>query len=97
MPVVTTARVATPHASRYLQQLCRHWSHRFVVEHTPDAGEVALPAGPLTLTAEPDTLVLRLSVADAEEVARVQGVVAELLDRFAFREGPLEYDWRVDG
>ncbi len=29
------ARVQTTEASRYLQQLCRHWSHKFKVEATP--------------------------------------------------------------
>ncbi|MFD1949352.1 DUF2218 domain-containing protein [Sphingomonas arantia] len=97
MAVVTTARVVTPNASRYLQQLCKHWSHRFEVSFTPEAGEVGLPAGPLTLVAEPDALVLRASVAEVEQVERVQAVVAEHLDRFAFREGALVYDWRVEG
>ena len=32
------ARVQTMEASRYLQQLCRHWSHKFKVEATPEHG-----------------------------------------------------------
>lgn len=93
MPI-TSARVATPHASRYLQQLCKHWSHKFTVDFTPEAGTVALPPGPLTLVAEPDVLVLTLDVADPEQVAKMQAVVAEHVDRFAFREGALVYDWQ---
>lgn len=31
MPI-STARFATAHAEKYLQQLCKHWSHRFSVE-----------------------------------------------------------------
>ena len=27
--------VTTKHASRYLQQLCKHWSHKFTVEFSP--------------------------------------------------------------
>ena len=96
MPV-TTARVATPHASRYLQQLCKHWSHKFTVDFTAEAGTVALPPGPLMLAAEPDALVLTLDVADPAQVERMQGVVAEHVDRFAFREGALVYDWRAVG
>lgn len=96
MPVVT-ARVATPNASRYLQQLCKHWSHKFAVDFTPEAGTVALPPGPLTLAADADALVLTLDVADPAQVERMQGVVAEHVDRFAFREGALVYDWRAVG
>lgn len=96
MPL-TTARVATPHASRYLQQLCKHWSHKFAVDFTAEAGTVALPPGPLTLAAEGDVLVLTLDVADPEQVARMQQVVAEHVDRFAFREGALVYDWVAAG
>ena len=92
MPV-TTARVATPHAARYLQQLCKHWSHRFVVTVSAQDGTVALPAGPLVLHATDDALLLRLTVETDGQPERVQAVVAEHLDRFAFREGPLVYDW----
>ena len=94
MPV-TAARVATPHASRYLQQLCKHWSHKFAVDFTPESGTVALPPGPLTLAASEDALLLTLDVADPEQVTRMQQVVAEHVDRFAFREGALVYDWQA--
>ena len=30
------ATVTTASASRYLQQLCKHWSHKFAVEFTPE-------------------------------------------------------------
>ena len=29
------ATIPTTAASRYLQQLCKHWSHKFAVEFTP--------------------------------------------------------------
>ena len=32
------ARIATASASRYLQQVCKHWSHKFAVEFTPEHG-----------------------------------------------------------
>lgn len=84
--VVSTARVATSSASKYLQQLCKHWSHKFEVSFDPAAGRIALPPGPLTLAAEADALVMTLDVADAAALDRMEPVVAEHLQRFAFRE-----------
>ena len=94
MPV-TTARVATPHAARYLQQLCKHWGHRFAVTIAPPDATISLPAGPLVLHAADDALLLRATVEAADQLEHVQAVVAEHLDRFAFREGPLVFDWVV--
>ena len=34
------ATVPTASASRYLQQLCKHWSHKFAVEFTPEHGTI---------------------------------------------------------
>lgn len=31
-----TAMVPTTSGSRYLQQLCKHWSHKFAVDFTPE-------------------------------------------------------------
>jgi hypothetical protein len=39
----TVARVPTRHASRYLQQLCKHWSHNLAVRFTEQEGEVRFP------------------------------------------------------
>jgi Uncharacterized protein conserved in bacteria (DUF2218) len=52
----TLARVPTPHAAKYLQQLCKHWAHRFEVDFTPDHAVVALPEARLTLNAFPEAL-----------------------------------------
>ena len=34
------ATIPTASASRYLQQLCKHWSHKFAVEFTPEHGTI---------------------------------------------------------
>ena len=86
------AHVPTANASRYLQQLCKHWSHKFETEFDAAAGRIAFPAAALHLSAAPDALTLTLSAADAAIVARMESVVAEHLKRFAFRE-ELAVDW----
>jgi hypothetical protein len=39
----STARIPTAHASKYLKQLCKHWSHKLEVELGDDAGTVRFP------------------------------------------------------
>lgn len=34
------AAIPTAEASRYLQQLCKHWSHKLDVSFTPNDGRV---------------------------------------------------------
>src|SRR3546814_9086819 len=43
MTMSATARVPTAQASKYLQQLCKHWQHNLAVEFTPDHGTVTFP------------------------------------------------------
>jgi hypothetical protein len=83
--------VPTASASKYLQQLCKHWSHRFAVEFDADHGTVPMPSGTLTLAATPTGLSLDLDAPDAA-LPRMETVVAEHLQRFAFRE-TLAFDW----
>lgn len=88
------ATIATASASRYLQQLCKHWSHKFAVEFTPEHGTIPFDASRVcTLDASPDSLVLRIEAADDPTLERMQGVVVDHLKRFAFREGLGEVRW----
>lgn len=84
----------TPNASRYLQQLCRHWTHKFPVSYSKVAGRIDFGEGTLLhLQAEHERLILRLSSREVEMLARMEKVVAEHLLRFAFRE-ELSFSWR---
>jgi hypothetical protein len=87
-------RVAIPTAaaSRYLQQLCKHWSHKFPVEFTPVHGQITLPFGACVLEADQEALTVSLSSADAANLPRFQEVVEEHIKRFAFRE-TLTFSW----
>jgi hypothetical protein len=88
----TRAVVATAHASRYLQQLCKHWAHKFETKFTPTDGRIVLTIGEARLAAEEATLTVALSAADDEALAQLKDVVAVHLERFAFRE-TLRFDW----
>ena len=104
MTVAATASVPTVSGARYLQQLCKHWSHNLAVDYSKDAGTVTFPAegrsgnwadeAVLTLAAQPETLRCRIEASEPGQLDVLKGVVAEHLDRFAFREAPLAFDWR---
>ena len=88
------ATVTTVSASRYLQQLCKHWSHKFSVEFTPQQGMIPFDATRVCrLEALPDRLSLRIEAADDATLERTQGVVIDHLKRFAFREELGEVRW----
>ena len=100
----TTAAVPTVSASRYLQQLCKHWSHNLAVEFTAEHGTITFPRDArggsypgdalVTFDARPDALDVRIDASSPEQRDQMKGVVARHLDRFAFREAPLPFDWR---
>ena len=100
----TTAGVPTENASRYLQQLCKHWSHNLAVEFTAEKGSVTFPKdargadwpadGHLFLAAHGDHLDCTIDAGTPEQLQQLKGVVATHLDRFAFKEAPLAFDWK---
>ena len=88
-----TARVPTANGAKYLQQLCKHWSHKLEVELSDSKGVVRFPSAVATMEASPDALLVIIETADGETLERMKGVVASHLDRFAFREAPLPFHW----
>ena len=93
----------TANASRYLQQLCKHWSHNLEVEFTSERGMVIFPRGArgadwpgdaiVTMVAHETALEWRIDASAPEQLDGLKGALARHLDRFAFREAPLQFDW----
>ncbi len=104
MTLTTTASVPTASASKYLQQLCKHWEHNLAVEFTPAHGTVVFPKDArgadwpgdalVTFDAGADALEVRIDASIEGQLEGLKGAVARHLDRFAFREAPLAFDWR---
>jgi uncharacterized protein len=92
MPIAK-ASVPTANAAKYLQQLCKHWSHKLEVDLSDRKGVVRFPAAVVAFDAVEDALLVKIESEKSEEVERMKGVVASHLDRFAFREAPLKFDW----
>lgn len=103
MSATATARTPTDHASKYLQQLCKHWQHNLAVEYDEGHGRVTFPRDArgadwsgdavVSFTAEPDALVTRIDASAEGQLDGLKGAVARHLDRFAFREAPLAFEW----
>ena len=104
MSTTSIARVPTANGSRYLQQLCKHWSHNLAVEFDEQKGRVVFPRNArgadrpgdarLLLAAHADALECRLEASAEGQLEALKGAVARHIDRFAFREAPLAFDWR---
>lgn len=84
--LTTSGYFTTANASRYLQQLCKHFGHKIEVSFDAHAGRIEFPMGPVTLTADAEKLTAHAEAADAEGIANVQSVIDRHLERFAFRE-----------
>jgi hypothetical protein len=99
-----TALVPTSSASKYLQQLCKHWEHNLQVEFTPENGTVIFPRDArgashpgdavVTFNVAETGLEVRIDASSDEQLEGLKGAVARHLDRFAFREAPLAFDWQ---
>ncbi|MCB2078621.1 MAG: DUF2218 domain-containing protein [Novosphingobium sp.] len=92
---MTTVRglVPTPNGGKYVRQLCKHWSHKLDTSLDGETGTIRFPAAVVTFDAREDVIALDITGDDPAEIERLRGVVERHLDRFAFREAPLQYDW----
>lgn len=102
----STAIVPTASASRYLQQLCKHWAHNLAVEFDTNQGHVTFPKdargadwpadGLFSMAAGDMALTCRIDASSLGQLEGLKGAVERHLNRFAFREGELVFEW-VDG
>ena len=107
MSLSSRAAVPTVHGSRYLQQLCKHWAHNLAVEFDAGEGKVTFPRDArgadwpgdalVTMTAGEGVLDCRIDASAQEQRDGLKVVLARHLDRFAFREAPLAFDWEDAG
>lgn len=92
--MISRATVATAHASKYLQQLCKHWNHKFPVTFDDESGFIDFGDGKtVQLAADAEALTI-VATDDVDEAGLqvVERVVVDHLKRFAFREN-LTFDW----
>ena len=100
---IAIAHVPTAQGAKYMRQLLKHWSHKLETSLDGDRGTVRFAEARATFEAGVDTLTVILEArpgpggeAETDAVlARMKSVLATHLDRFAFREAPLKFDWKV--
>ncbi|MGI3186799.1 DUF2218 domain-containing protein [Nioella aestuarii] len=92
MPQIT-GHFDTPHASKYLQQLCKHFGHKREVSFDDTTGRVSFDFATAHLEATRERLTVTLDLSDANDADRGRHVIDKHLERFAFREGFEKMMW----
>ncbi|BCH65449.1 hypothetical protein RvVAT039_26650 [Agrobacterium vitis] len=90
----TIATVPTEHGWKYVQQLCKHWSHKLEVDLGDQKGTVKFDDAIAVMTCDEAGLTVTIEAASEDLLERFKDVVSSHLDRFAFREAPLPFDWK---
>lgn len=94
MTIRSRAIIETKNASKYLQQLSKHWSHKFPdltfnekEAHIPFSDDVTID-----MFAENDSLVVQILTPNEFEAIKIEGIFDQHILRFSFKE-QLSIDW----
>ena len=88
---ILSGEAVTTEASRIIRRLCKHWGHKYPVQFDDATGVIQLNDVRVTLRAEPQRVVVTLENPLADVPLRLQGVVAEHMQRMAAE--PLDVRW----
>jgi hypothetical protein len=92
--MITHGRAPTASADRYIQQLVKHWGHKFATRYADGRGTVPFNDDThATFDARDGGIAITLVTADAASAEQMKEVIASHLNRFAFREGELAFEW----
>ena len=89
------ARIATSESSRILTELALAWVHTYPVRYDAITAEVDLPGGELVMTADGDSLTLRLVGREGEGFEAAKVTVADHVDRAAGRDSGVRCVWTL--
>ena len=87
------ARIATYEASRYLTEVAEAWVHTYPVRYDALTAEIELPGAQLTMTADGDSLTLRLTGSDEHKFEAAKESAAKHVDRVAERDAGVRCVW----
>lgn len=91
--ITTTGSFASPKASGYLQQLCKHFAHKIAVEFDATSGRAEMGFGRFEAKAGPDRVTVQLWIAEPAQLDQARHVIDKHLAIFAHREGFARLDW----
>jgi len=94
--LLSTARFETPHASRYIAKLCKHFGHKVEASYDETRGFVVLPPGSAELHADETGLTIMLKAECPKDVVRARYIIDSHLVTFAHRENFMGLTWRVE-
>ena len=81
---------------RYIKQLVSHWGHKYATSYDEAGATGSFPFSDTesaVMTARPEGIGITLVTGDHERNVHMRGVIERHIDRFAFREAPLNYEW----
>jgi len=84
--------IKTEHASKYLQQLCKHFAHKVDATYDKLNGFAALPPGPCTLKASDMELYIHCQSQDRDKLPMSRAIIETHLEKFAWRE-EFTFNW----
>ena len=95
-PVIVHGLAHCAKPERYIQQLVSHWGHKYATSYDEGDGMGTFPFSDLesaVMVARPSGIGITLTTPDQERSLHMRGVIERHIDRFAFREAPLSYEW----
>jgi len=92
LSISSSTTIKTQKASGYLQQLCKHFSHKIEVKFDGQDGWIEFAFGRAELRADESVLSMVANSQNPENLDKLKKVLASHLERFAFRES-LKIKW----
>lgn len=88
-----TAQVNTPHGSKYLHRLCKHFAHKVRANWDESRGQVIFAEGVCTLEADALGLQMICCAASKQDLMDIVDTMDRHFIRFAKTEAPA-LDWQ---
>ncbi len=88
----SSTHIATPHASKYILKLCRHFAHKVPAQFTEWEGRVRFLQGQCVMRADAEGLDIYLQADAPGQMPGMHFIIDDHLQRFA-RTEVLAYGW----
>jgi hypothetical protein len=80
---------------RYIQQVVSHWGHKYATSYADGIGTFPFSdTENAVMAVQPGGIAITLVTGAPDRNVHMRGVIERHIDRFAFREAPLTYEWK---